>query len=143
MTNTITEAASQPVLVSSRPVHAPGWYARYTLPVGYLPDGNALLVVSQHSEQKRWWRNLRGGAPVVLHLRGRRVAAHAEVIESPLSVASEIERLVDLLGPKEASARLYMDLENTSQLSREQLAGALKGVVLVRFTPEHRDGGQL
>ncbi len=38
----------------------------FTLPVGYLPDGRELVVICQHAPQKRWRRNLRGGAPVVL-----------------------------------------------------------------------------
>jgi len=63
---------------------------RFTLPLGYVRDGDALLVVSQHSEQKRWWRNLRGGASVALQLRGRRGTGRAEVVETPLAVTAEI-----------------------------------------------------
>jgi deazaflavin-dependent oxidoreductase (nitroreductase family) len=109
---------------------------QFTLPLGYVRDGDALLVVSQHSEQKRWWRNLRGGAPVALHLRGHRMTGCAEVIERPVAVAAEIERLIARLGPREASARLYMDLDVTPPLTRDQLAQALAGVVLVRVIPD-------
>jgi deazaflavin-dependent oxidoreductase (nitroreductase family) len=105
---------------------------RYTLPVGYTRDGAALLVISQHAEQKRWWRNLRGGARVVLRLRGHTLAGHTEVIEEPVTVAEEVERLVAMLGPKEASARLYLGLDVTPPRTRDQLAQALAGVVLVR-----------
>jgi hypothetical protein len=113
---------------------------RFTLPLGYVRDGDALLVVAQHSDQKRWWRNLRGGAPVALHLRGRRAIGRAEVIETPLAVAAEIERLIARLGPKEASARLYMGLDTTSPPTPEQLARALDGVVLVRVVLDRPDG---
>jgi deazaflavin-dependent oxidoreductase (nitroreductase family) len=113
---------------------------RHTLPLGYVPDGDALLVVSQHSDQKRWWRNLRGGAPVTLRLRGHQVAGRAEVIETPLAVAAEVERLIARLGVKEASARLYMGLETTPPPTREQLARALQAVVLVRVTPDDAGG---
>jgi deazaflavin-dependent oxidoreductase (nitroreductase family) len=109
---------------------------RYTLPVGYTRDRNALLVISQHSEQKRWWRNLRGGAPVLLELRRHPMAGHTEVIEEPLAVAAEVERLIARLGPKEASARLYLGLDVTPPLTRDQLAQALAGVVLVRVIPD-------
>ena len=106
-----------------------------TLPVGYIPDGETLLVISQHADQKRWWRNLRGGAPVTLHLRGKRVAANAEAIDAPLEVAAEIERLIARLGAREASARLYLSLDTTPPPTRDELAQALNGVVLVRITP--------
>jgi deazaflavin-dependent oxidoreductase (nitroreductase family) len=108
---------------------------RYTLPLGYMRDGDALLVTSQHAERKQWWRNLRGGAPVDLHLRGRRVRGRAEVVEAPLAVAAEVERLIACLGAKEGSARLYMALDTTPPPTREQLARALAGVVVGRVTP--------
>jgi deazaflavin-dependent oxidoreductase (nitroreductase family) len=40
----------------------------YTLPVNYLRDGDTLLVVS--SCEHIWWKNLRGGAPVAVRVRG-------------------------------------------------------------------------
>lgn len=107
---------------------------QYTLPVGYVRDGDALLVVSQHSELKRWWRNLRGGAPVAVLLRGERLSARADVIEDPAAVAAEVERLIARVGPKEASRQLYMSLDVAPALTREQLTQALKGVVVVRIT---------
>ena len=42
--------------------------ARYTTPVNYVRDGSTLTVFSWR--QRTWWRNLRGGAPVALRLRG-------------------------------------------------------------------------
>ena len=109
---------------------------QFTVPVGYVADANSLLVISQHSEQKRWWRNLRGGAPVTMHLRGRRLSGHAELIEAPTAVTAVIQQLIASLGPKEASARLYLSLDTTPPPTREQLAAALEGVVLVRVTPD-------
>jgi deazaflavin-dependent oxidoreductase (nitroreductase family) len=109
---------------------------QYTLPVGYVRDGDALLVVSQHSELKRWWRNLRGGAPVALLLGGQRMSARADVIEDPAAVAAEVERLIARLGAKEASRQLYMGLDVAPPPTREQLAQALHGVVVVRITPQ-------
>ena len=109
---------------------------RYTLPVGYVRDGDALLIVSQHSELKRWWRNLRGGAPVAVLIGGQRVRARADVIEGAAAVAAEVQRLISRLGAKEASRQLYMGLDVTPPPTREQLAQALHGVVVVRITPE-------
>ena len=109
---------------------------QYTLPVGYVRDDDALLVVSQHSELKRWWRNLRGDVPVAVLLCGQRVNARADVIENPTAVAAEVERLIARLGAREASRQLYMGLDVTPRPTREQLAQALPGVVVVRITPQ-------
>lgn len=52
---------------------------RYTIPVNYVAAGDRLLVTS--TPARTWWRNLRGGQQVSLRLRGRDVAATAEVLE--------------------------------------------------------------
>jgi len=39
----------------------------YTTPVGYIRDGETVLC----STEANWWKNLRGGAKVVLRIRGR------------------------------------------------------------------------
>ena len=116
---------------------------QYTLPVGYLRDGDALLVVAQHSELKQWWRNLRDGAPVVVLVRGRWMPARPDVIEECTAVAAEVERLIVTLGAREASRRLYMSLDLAPPPTREQLAQALHGVVVVRITPEPPPGVEL
>jgi hypothetical protein len=48
-------------------------------PVNYVDMGEELLTVS--FRRRTWWRNLRGGAPVTLWLRGRNVKAHSVIIE--------------------------------------------------------------
>src|SRR3712207_8902269 len=45
----------------------------YTIPVTYQRQDSGLRIVSMRHD--RWWRNLRGGAPVTLHLQGRAVTA--------------------------------------------------------------------
>jgi protein-S-isoprenylcysteine O-methyltransferase Ste14 len=109
-----------------------------TLPVGYTRDADSLLVISQHSDQKQWWRNLRGGAPVRLCFGGRQVAGHAEVLEEHVRVAAELDRLIDRLGASEASRRLYLSLDDAQQVPPEALAG----IVLVRITPDSLETAQ-
>ena len=41
----------------------------FTTPISYVRDGEDLLAVA--SRDHAWWRNLRGGAPVRVRLRGR------------------------------------------------------------------------
>jgi hypothetical protein len=42
----------------------------FTIPVGYHQEGDRLRVNLEWPERKRWWHNLRGGAPVTVGLRG-------------------------------------------------------------------------
>ena len=41
----------------------------FTTPISYVRDGEDLLAVAFRDHA--WWRNLRGGAPVRVRLRGR------------------------------------------------------------------------
>jgi hypothetical protein len=57
---------------------------RYATPVSYAPVGDVLLVTTGD----RWWRNLAGGGPVTIWLRGRRRQATATpVLDEDASVA--------------------------------------------------------
>ena len=60
--------------------------ASHTIPVAYGERDDGLEIRVGAPEAKRWWRNLRSGAPVELRLRGRRVMATARAIESGDSV---------------------------------------------------------
>jgi hypothetical protein len=42
----------------------------HAFPVGYERDGGLVTIPVGWPERKVWWRNLRGGAPVRLRLRG-------------------------------------------------------------------------
>lgn len=50
---------------------------KYTTPVGYYRDGDDLWVIT--SQDRTWWRNLRGGADVELLLARKPVTAFAEL----------------------------------------------------------------
>lgn len=53
---------------------------RYTLPVGFVPNDGALLVLVAGRGTKCWWRNLEKEVPVRLLLRGRSLGASAEAL---------------------------------------------------------------
>ncbi|CAN5636279.1 hypothetical protein BH23CHL8_BH23CHL8_12440 [soil metagenome] len=50
----------------------------YTTPVGYVRDGDSVVVVT--SPTYRWWRNVRAGAPVEVRLDGSWRRGHARVL---------------------------------------------------------------
>lgn len=51
----------------------------YTTPVNYAREGNVITVVSRRN--RTWWKNLRGGAPVTMRVRGQDLTGTAEVVE--------------------------------------------------------------
>jgi deazaflavin-dependent oxidoreductase (nitroreductase family) len=58
------------------------------LPVGYVDMGEELLTVS--FRRRSWWRNLRGGAPVTVRLRGRNFQPYSMTIEDDEGVAKQL-----------------------------------------------------
>jgi hypothetical protein len=99
----------------------------YTLPVGYVREGDAITICSGGH---RWWRNLRGGAPVSVLLRGRRRTGRAEAIEGREALVAEVEQLVESYGPKGAGRRIGVVLDAAP--SREELARAMDGHAVIR-----------
>ncbi len=78
--------------------------ATYSTPVQYRRAGDTLAFVTRR--KRLWWRNLQGGAPVSLWLKGRAQAATAEVLTGPDAVvAAEILRIyAPVLSPERAAA---------------------------------------
>jgi deazaflavin-dependent oxidoreductase (nitroreductase family) len=57
-------------------------------PTNYLRDGNTLWVISWRD--RKWWRNLRGGAKVRVLLAGQSVEGRGWVIEEENAVAESL-----------------------------------------------------
>ena len=57
-------------------------------PTNYLRDGNTLWVISWRD--RKWWRNLRGGAKVRVLLAGKSVEGRGQVIEEEKQVAQSL-----------------------------------------------------
>jgi len=58
----------------------------------YAQSERTLTIFVAHTERKRWWRNLRGGAQVEMQLRGRRLSGRAEVVEDSAAAATYLDR---------------------------------------------------
>jgi deazaflavin-dependent oxidoreductase (nitroreductase family) len=74
-----------------------------TLPLSYIEVGDELYLCTRSSA---WWRNLRGGRPVELRLRGRRVAATPVVVDPQTPEALDALRAFLTVNPK-TGAMLY------------------------------------
>ena len=81
----------------------------YTMPVNYVREGDTVTVVCRAF--RRWWRNLKGGAPVMLRIRGRALRGMAEVIGEPGSIESDelhayYRRVFPLPVPRSAGVKM-------------------------------------
>jgi hypothetical protein len=107
---------------------------RYTFPVRYLRDGERMLV----STDSRWWRNLQGGAPVSLCLRGREVSGWAEVSTDPQTVEQSIRAFLRQM-PRDASF-YQITLDRSRQPDPVSLMRAVRDRVLITISPDNRAG---
>jgi hypothetical protein len=87
---------------------------RYTIPVGYLQEGDRLYIFSHAG----WWRNL-PGQPVTARLRGRERRSTARRLEDRREIAALVQQLLKRRG--DAMARRmglleYADPEATGPL---------------------------
>jgi hypothetical protein len=106
----------------------------YTTPVGYheLDDGRTLVLT--HSD---WWRNLRGGRPVTLRIRGEDREAVATPETDPEAVADDLRALAEAVGPGNLR-RLGLEYDGEGLPSRAALREAAEGTVILEM--ELREG---
>ena len=71
---------------------------RYTLPLGYVQHNDRIFVLT-HSP---WWKNLRGGAAVLMRLQGRNVGGTASIVEDSALMAQVMQAFVESHGVKMA-----------------------------------------
>jgi hypothetical protein len=64
---------------------------QYTMPIQYAAVDNQLFVIT--SREYQWWRNLRGGAVVMLLERGKTVEGWA-IIEQEATAIAQIARRI-------------------------------------------------
>jgi deazaflavin-dependent oxidoreductase (nitroreductase family) len=109
----------------------------YTTPVSYIREGEDVLLVA--ARDHTWWKNLRGGAPVRLRIRGRNKEGVAEALEG----ASAEEALLAVLQAVPAYRR-YWKIELGPDGRPEDpndLAHVIKGNVPVRIRGLAEAGG--
>ncbi|MBI5301323.1 MAG: nitroreductase family deazaflavin-dependent oxidoreductase [Chloroflexi bacterium] len=65
----------------------------FSTPVNYVRDDNTLVFTSRTA--RSWWKNLRGGAPVRVWVKGKPMTGHAQVFEDNVSVIAGLCVLVE------------------------------------------------
>lgn len=78
----------------------------YTTPISYLRDGDDIILFT--NRERKWWRNLQGGAPVTLWVQGEKFSGVATPMPTePEALArsqrSPFRRVFALLNPRKAA----------------------------------------
>ncbi len=104
----------------------------YTFPVGYYDyQGDTLALIPLHD----WWKNLRGGVPVTVWLKGHRLSGTAQASMGDAAAVAELERLI--AGSKYLR-RLYKikaDAAGQIDLERTHSVAAALPLVRIRLNP--------
>jgi hypothetical protein len=102
----------------------------FTFPVQYVRDGDTIWVLPGHPETKTWWRNLRSGAPVRLHVEGVDVGGTALAISGDTDPEEAVRGLRAYLRRTPAAARA---VGVAADASDEDLRVAAQHCVVVRI----------
>ena len=100
---------------------------RFRIPVSYDRQGATVSVYTRHA----WWKNLRGGVPVEVVLRGHTLAARAEAVTDPAEVTAAVTAFIAAHGPAQAW-QIAVALAPDRVPTPAGLAAAAQGLVLVR-----------
>jgi hypothetical protein len=104
----------------------------YELPVQYAQDGQVVYIMVGNPEQKSWWRNLRGGAPVQVVLRGQKLSGEAEVLLGQDNEAETSAALGLYLQRFPAAARSHnLQAKPDGTYSADELYTAASSTVMV------------
>lgn len=100
----------------------------YTIPVNYLRQDDIFTTTS--FRQRTWWRNLRGGAPITIRVKGQNLKAEANVIEDDQGVTTG---LMAYLRQAPNLARYYnVGLDPEGQPNPDDVAQTAKNRVIIR-----------
>lgn len=103
----------------------------YTTPVGYRQEGDTLTVFTQSD----WWKNLRGGQPVRVYLRGEERTGIAEPTADPDEVAGHVRRFVEREGV-ETARRIGLQVQGEQLPPDDELAAGVEGVIAIEIELE-------
>ena len=101
---------------------------RYSTPVGYVRQGNSLIVFTHAS----WWKNFTGGAPVTMRIEGKDVKGTAY----PVSDSAEIKRMVQALNAvhnKERAQQMGFWVDDLAANAPEDVVRDVKGTYFVKI----------
>lgn len=102
---------------------------KYTTPVGFYCEGDTLWVLS--SRKRTWWRNVKGGAEVEMHIRGKDVQGFAEAILDESAVTTQMMNYVRRIPKSARTLRVRVENgephpEDAARLAKERMFVQIK-----------------
>ena len=96
----------------------------YTTPVGFYREGDILWIIT--SRDRTWWRNVRGGANVSMHLHGTNVNGFAEAVLIEEAVAAQVQDYIQRIPMAARSLGVHVengiaDAADAARLAKERL----------------------
>ena len=105
---------------------------QFTTPVRYVRDGETIRCFT--SSENQWWRNMRGGADVILRTEGRDAPYHAVAIENdPEEVKKQLQYYLGLF-PQDAAYH-EIRLNKDKSLVPADLEAASRNAIVVEAHP--------
>jgi deazaflavin-dependent oxidoreductase (nitroreductase family) len=107
---------------------------RYTTPITYLREGDTFL----RTTDSPWWKNLCGGAPVTLRVKGREYKGIGEAVTHE----EEVARVLEMMAREFPRYGKYAGIETgpDGQIGRAQLEKVARERVVVRARLDHTEG---
>jgi deazaflavin-dependent oxidoreductase (nitroreductase family) len=100
----------------------------YTTPVDYSQVGDQVIIFTHAN----WWKNLRGGAPVTLRIRGRDIPGLAEPVAEDKGVVAA--GLAAHLRKVKSDAKYYgVTFDDQGNPRAEEVEKAAQTAVMVRI----------
>jgi uncharacterized protein YbjT (DUF2867 family) len=98
----------------------------YTTPVGYWVKDGHLIVTTQSP----WWRNLRGGQPVSMRVRGQHREGSATPHPDSKDVAQYVKTFIDRHGT-DVARRLGIRIHGDRRPTLDELEAGVEGTVVI------------
>jgi hypothetical protein len=103
---------------------------RYDIPAGYVPLGDRMVVVTEHT----WRANLRDVAELDVTHHGRHERMHAALDENPVTVATTLRELIDGIGLRATRQRLGLRMTTSRMPTAGELEAAARDFDLATIT---------
>ena len=101
----------------------------YTVVVTYVQDGKTVFVLSRAT----WWKNLRGGAQVLLQLRGKAVKGFAEPVFDPSLIEEKITQIVEMNSKEAKYFSVVLDNQNGADPASVKLSAQHFMLIRIRL----------
>jgi hypothetical protein len=102
---------------------------RYTIPLSYVQEEDIIFCITGHAS---WWRNLRGGAPVHVILKGQARAGMAQaIVDDPAVIMQGLQKLLHAIPSDAKYHAVKFDLKG--QPNPKDMARAAFSSILIRI----------